>query len=123
MKDKIRESKLALISLFLALEVVLFIALDFGNIGPVFKALAFLLTAILAPFFFEEMKVDLGQGLYVLLMPILFYALVTLVAPAYGSCLLYTSLSLTNALTGRVMVFIHHLGRLSVMILGNGSFI
>lgn len=85
MKDKIRESKLALISLFLALEVVLFIALDFGNIGPVFKALAFLLTAILAPFFFEEMKVDLGQGLYVLLMPILFYALVTLVAPAYGS--------------------------------------
>ena len=34
MKDKIRESKLALISLFLALEVVLIIELDFGNIGP-----------------------------------------------------------------------------------------
>lgn len=85
MKAKFKESRLALISLFLALEVVLFIALDFGNVGSVFKGLAFILAAILAPYFFEEMKLDLGRGLYVLLMPILFYALVTMVAPAYGS--------------------------------------
>lgn len=85
MKEKIRQSNLALISLFLALEVVLFIALDFGNIGTVFKTLAFVLTAILTPFFFKEISVDIGKGLYSLLMPLFFYGFVTLVAPAYGS--------------------------------------
>ncbi|OQC10529.1 MAG: hypothetical protein BWX74_00602 [Tenericutes bacterium ADurb.Bin087] len=117
MKVKIRESRLALISLFLALEVVLFIALDFGNIGTVFKGLAFILAAILAPFFFEEMKLDLGQGLYVLLMPILFYALVTMVAPAYGS---YPEMYLNEVFMQLSFItrLINLLGVVSLLLLG-----
>ena len=84
MKKQLQNKTLVLISLFLALEVMLFIALDFGGIGPIFKILALVLTAILIPFFFQELKDDLGKGLYVLLMPLLFYGLVTMFAPAYG---------------------------------------
>lgn len=85
MKKELQSKTLVLISLFLALELILFIALDFGRLGLVFNILAVLLVAILAPFFFNAMKVDLAKGLYILLMPILFYGMVTLLAPAYGT--------------------------------------
>lgn len=85
MKKELQNKTLVLISLFLALELILFMALDFGRLGLVFNILALLLVAILAPFFFNAMKVDLAKGLYILLMPILFYSMVTLFAPAYGT--------------------------------------
>lgn len=85
MKKELQNNRLTLISLFLALEVMLFVALDFGGIGIVYKSLALILVLILTPYFWKEMKLDLSRGLYVLLMPIILYGFITLIAPAYGT--------------------------------------
>ncbi len=117
MKKQLQNKTLVLISLFLALEVMLFIALDFGGIGPIFKILALVLTAILIPFFFQELKDDLGKGLYVLLMPLLFYGLVTMFAPAYGG----DSVGYLNATFLGMTIFdkvVNLVGILSILLIG-----
>ena len=97
MKKELQNKTLVLIALFLTLELILFIALDFGRLGTVFNMFAFVLVALLAPFFFKAMKVDLAKGLYILLMPILFYSFVTLLAPAYGTMdVVYNNETLMN---------------------------
>lgn len=85
MKKEFKNKTLVLISLFLALELILFIALDFGGIGPIFKILVLVMVAILIPSFFQDLRDDLGRGLYILLLPLLFYGIVTMFAPAYGT--------------------------------------
>lgn len=85
MKEESRNNRLVLISLFLTLEIMLFIAFDFGGIGPIFKGIAFVLMLILLPHFWKGMQDDLMKGLYILLMPLVFYLFITLLAPAYGT--------------------------------------
>lgn len=85
MQEKSKNNRLVLISLFLTLEIMLFIAFDFGGIGPVLKAIAFILTLILLPHFWKGMQDDLMKGLYILLMPLVFYLFITILAPAYGT--------------------------------------
>ena len=84
MKNKSRVENIRLLTLFLALELMLFIAFDLGNIGVVLKGIAIVFALILLPLFWKETKADLASGLYFLLMPLFFYGVFLLLSPAYG---------------------------------------
>ena len=84
MKNKSRVENIRLLTLFLALELMLFIAFDLGNIGVVLKGIAIVFAIILLPLFWKETKADLASGLYFLLMPLFFYGVFLLLSPAYG---------------------------------------
>lgn len=84
MKNKSRVENIRLLTLFVALELMLFIAFDLGNIGIILKGIAVVFALILLPLFWEETKADLASGLYFLLMPLFFYGIFLLLSPAYG---------------------------------------
>lgn len=83
MHDKLQNNKLGLIALFLTIEIMLFIAFDFAGAGIILKGSAIILAAVLVPVFLNEIKTDLSEGLYMLIMPLLIYGVVTMLAPAY----------------------------------------
>ncbi len=84
MKNKSRLENIRLLTLFLALEVMLFIAFDLGNVGILLKGVAIVFAIILLPLFWKETKADLADGLYFLLMPLFFYGIFLLLSPAYA---------------------------------------
>lgn len=95
MKNKTRAENIRLLTLFLALEIMLFIAFDLGNIGTILKSVAIVFAIILLPLFWKETKADLASGLYFLLMPLFFYGIFLLLSPAYGKYDGYISQSFT----------------------------
>lgn len=84
MDEKLKNNRIVLISLFIAVEIMLLIALDLGGGSLIFKGVAALLAVILSIYLWKALAVDLSEGLYITLLPIVFYGFVTISAVAYG---------------------------------------
>lgn len=79
------EQKVLPLLMFFATELMLLVTLNFGNFGLYLRIIAFLITALLIPVFWKKLELDLANGLFMLLAPLLIYGLVIMLSPAYGT--------------------------------------
>lgn len=84
LKNENYTKKIVPISIFLTLELLFLLAFNLGDLGVAYRGFALLFAVALLPFFLKILKVDLSNGLIIVIFPLVIYLITMAFSPVFS---------------------------------------